>query len=479
MAHTDQVLLPTEAQRAQVRADLDLIDAAQARLRAADTDLVGNAFRIEMADRLETQQRVNRALSYRMFGEIADPADGFDDPALPPDLKVQDLLWQRLRITRGEVRRRFRLAARICARRSLTGPPLPAQLPDVAAAVAAGHLGDDHISEIIKALDHLPAKTTAAERDAAQHRLVGYAQKQDSQFVAIAGLKIAECINPDGDFTDDDRARRRSLTLGRQGPDGMSRLTGCLDPETRAYLEAICAAVRPGHRRPDHTPDQQQPDPAQPDLRSRPQRDHDALKLALRHAIESGKIGTHRGVPVTVIAMAKLADLEQALHAMTDPDVPMPPPARTGGGSRLPMRDLIRMAANSVHYLAVFDNHSERPLYLGRSRRIATLDQRIICYARDRGCTRPNCTQPGYHCEVHHSEEWSKGGRTDADKLGFACGGDHGGATNGHWKTIITDTGRLAWTDGTTPPQINHLHHPDEILNNTDADENRDEDEDP
>ncbi|TDH44098.1 HNH endonuclease, partial [Mycobacterium eburneum] len=431
---------------------------------AADTDLVGNAFRVEMADRLETQHRLNRGLSYRVFGEIADPADGPLDPALPPALSIQDLLWKRLRIPRPEIRRRFRLAARICPRRSLTGPPLPPQLPELAAAVAAGHLGDDHITAITKALDHLPTTTTPDQRDTAQHALVGHAKHQDAPFVTAVGNAIRDVLNPDGDYTDDDRARRRSLTLGPQGPDGMSRLTGCLDPETRAYLEAIFAAVRPGHHQPNTPTDGAQPR----DLRTAAQRRHDALKLALRHALQTQGLGTHRGIPLTVIATTTLADLNQAIHATTNPKIPMPPPARTGGGSRLPMRDLIRMAANSIHYLAVFDNHSHRPLYLGRSRRIATLDQRIICYARDRGCTRPNCTQPGYHCEVHHANDWSKGGRTNADELHFACGGDHTGATNGHYTTTITNTGRLAWTDGTTPPETNHLHHPEELLHNND-----------
>jgi hypothetical protein len=27
-----------------------------------------------------------------------------------------------------------------------------------------------------------------------------------------------------------------------------------------------------------------------------------------------------------------------------------------------------------------------------------------------------------------------------------------------------TDSGRLGWTDGTGPPEINHAHHPDELL---------------
>ncbi len=142
----------------------------------------------------------------------------------------------------------------------------------------------------------------------------------------------------------------------------------------------------------------------------------------------------------------------------------MPAPALTGGGSRLPMRDLIAMAAKTIHYLAVFDDHTKRPLYLGRQKRVATADQRLICYARDRGCTRPHCLVPGYRCEVHHSPDWARGGRTDADKLYFSCGSDHAMATRGQLHTVVTDSGRLAWTDGIRPPQINHAHHPDELL---------------
>lgn len=142
----------------------------------------------------------------------------------------------------------------------------------------------------------------------------------------------------------------------------------------------------------------------------------------------------------------------------------MPPPARTGGNTALPMRDLIRMATGAIHYLAVFDEHTGRPLYLGRQSRIATADQRIICYARDGGCTRPDCLAPGYHCEVHHSPDWHPDGRTDADALFFACGPDHAAVTEGRIHTTVTEHGRLAWTDGTTPPRINRAHHPDEML---------------
>lgn len=464
MPITDQAL-PADAARAQIRADLDLIDSAQARIRSTCTDLVGNAFRIEVAERLEGQQRTNRGLSYRMFGEIADPVDGPDDPALPAEVKVRDLLWARLRITRGEIQRRFRIAARIRPRRTLTGPSLPPELAELGAAVEAGDVGEDHIASVTKALDQLPAAVSTADREKAERTLVGYATKQDAKFVTTIGYTIADCLNPDGNFSDEDRAKRRSLVLGRQLPDGMSRISGYLDPEARAYLETVTAAVRPGHRLPDAS-DGAKAD--ERDTRSSAQRCHDAFKLALRHGISSGKLGTHRGVPVTVIVTTTLGELDQAARAACDSSVGMPAPARTGGGSRLPMRDLIRMAANSIHYLAVFEDHSARPLYLGRSKRIATADQRIICHARDRGCTRPNCLESGYRCEVHHSEEWARGGTTDADKLFFCCPPDHGAETRGEYTTTVTDEGRLAWSDGTGPPRVNRIHHPEELLDDGD-----------
>jgi hypothetical protein len=53
----------------------DEVDAAYAEMRALSCDEVGNEFRVEMAERLETQERTNRGLMYRVFGQIADPPD--------------------------------------------------------------------------------------------------------------------------------------------------------------------------------------------------------------------------------------------------------------------------------------------------------------------------------------------------------------------------------------------------------------------
>jgi hypothetical protein len=453
-------LLTAEAVHAAVRAELDAVDAAYDRLRSTCTDLAGNAFRIEAAERLETQQRLNRGLSYRMFAEIVEPVYGADNPQRPTGVKVRDVLASRLHLTSGEIKRRFRVAARICPRRSLTGQPVAPELPALAAAVDSGEVGDDHIGAVCRALDGLPAAVSAADKEKAERTLVRHAKEQDAQFVSAIGAVIADCLNPDGNFTDEDRARRRGLMLGRQGQDGMSRLTGWLDPETRSYLEAVTAVVRPGRHQPDGV--------VQRDRRSPEQRCHDAVKLALKTAIGSGALGQHRGAPVTVVVTTTLADLEQAARAVADPNLPMPAPARTGGTGRLPMRDVIRLASESIHYLAVFENHSARPLYLGRAKRLATADHRIICHARDHGCTKPNCFVPGYDCEIHHARDWSAGGPTNADNLYFGCPCDHAAATEGTYTTTVTADGHIAWSDSTGPPLLNDVHHPERLLDDED-----------
>ena len=68
--------------------------------------------------------------------------------------------------------------------------------------------------------------------------------------------RLTDCLNPDGEFSDEDRARRRGLTLTKQDVDGMSRLSGWVTPELRAGLEAIWAKLAaPGMCNPeDHDP---------------------------------------------------------------------------------------------------------------------------------------------------------------------------------------------------------------------------------
>ena len=256
-----------------------------------------------------------------------------------------------------------------------------------------------------------------------------------------------------------------SMILSRSSSvtSSISRLTAT--PELRAIIEALLAKfAAPGMCNPaDQSPvtaGDPGPDATEHDRRQHAQRQHDALLALLRSRLGDPALGHHNGLPVTIVATASVQELcDVAGHALT------------AGGTRLPMRDLIRMASHSWHYLCVYDEHSTRPLYLGRAKRIATADQRIVLHGLDRGCTRPGCDVPGYLTEVHHVDEWAAGGATDVDRLTFACKADHRLLTVGGWKTRKLANGRTEWIP---PPQLplrpgtNDFHHPERLLPGSD-----------
>jgi len=104
--------------------------------------------------------------------------------------------------------------------------------------------------------------------------------------------------------------------------------------------------------------------------------------------LASGLLGQLNGLPVTVIVSITLQELESGAGQ-----------AVTATGTLLAMSTLIRMASNAHHYLVIFDKHIGRTLDLGRTRRIASADQRIVLHAKDRGCTRPGCTVAGAYAK--------------------------------------------------------------------------------
>ncbi|EUA34617.1 hypothetical protein I552_5406 [Mycobacterium xenopi 3993] len=87
------------------------------------------------------------------------------------------------------------------------------------------------------------------------------------------------------------------------------------------------------------------------------------------------------------------------------------------------MSDVIRIAGHAHHYLAIF--HKGRALALYHTKRLASPAQRIVLYAKDRGCTAPGCDVPAYFTEVHHVTDYAKCRATDVNDLTLACGTNH------------------------------------------------------
>ena len=435
---------------------LRALDAAVEALGAVDLDALPVAELLGVVEGVETGRRRVTALA----GDIACAVDRRDLTELGG--RAFKVVADVARLSPSEARRRLRDTAQLSARTTVTGQPLPPQLPATAKAWDAGVLDPEHFRVIQSFIRELPLGLDPAEVDKAEAFLAEKAAElRPDQLKAVAD-RLAITINPDGRFTDEDRARRRGFSWwGRQRADGMSEGRLIATPELRATIDALFAKfAAPGMCNPaDETPavnDEPTPDAVDSDLRTHSQRQHDALCALLRSQLGNPKIGQHNGLPVTVIATATVEQLcTGAGYAVT------------GGGSLLPMSDLIRMASHAWHYLCIYEKHSQRPLYLGRSKRIASADQRIVLHALERGCTRPGCTVPGYRTEVHHTDEWADGGKTDIDDLTLACKTDHGLIKPGGWQTRKRSDGTTEWIP---PPGLplrggtNDYHHPERLL---------------
>jgi hypothetical protein len=130
-----------------------------------------------------------------------------------------------------------------------------------------------------------------------------------------AADRLAATLDQDGELSDGDRARRRFLTVGKQQRDGTSEVRGRIDPETRGLWDAVSATLAaPGMCHPDDQnpciDGEPSPDHVSGDLRSTGQRNHDALKAVLRAILASGQLGSHKGLPVTMVISTTLQELE-------------------------------------------------------------------------------------------------------------------------------------------------------------------------
>jgi hypothetical protein len=144
----------------------------------------------------------------------------------------------------------------------------------------------------------------------------------------------------------------------------------------------------------------------------------------------------------------------------------------TGGGTLVPMSDVIRWASHAHHYLAIFDNGRSLALY--HTKRLASPAQRIMLYARDRGCTKPGCDAPAYHSQVHHVRGWAATRRTDINDLALACGPDNRLAEKG-WTSRTNARGETEWIPpphlDRGQPRTNAFNHPERFLRDGDDDE--------
>ncbi len=435
--------------------------SAHDELAACDLEMLTHRELLSMLDELET-------LTCRLPAQWHRALARLQAETTPTQLGAKswkDVLKMRWRLSAGEARRRVAEAAALGPRRSLPGEPLAPVLAATAAAQVAGLINTEHVEKIRDAMSLIPGFVDAPTREQIEADLVRIAAGVGPTELKKAADMMLFLLDQDGPAPDDaERARRRGLQAGPQGRDGMVAIKGHLSPEAWAVMEPIFAKwAAPGMCNPHDetpclsgTPSQHQIDT---DHRTLAQRQHDALLAIGRHALESGVLGQHNGLPTSIIIRTTLQDLESRAGVAT-----------TGGGSLLPINDVIRMAGHANHWLAVFDKSTGEALDLFRAKRTASPAQRIMLIARDGGCTKPCCAVPAYGAQVHHAlRDWADDGNTNVNELALACGPDNRLVDkNNGWTTTINTHGDVEWTPpsdlDTGQTRINYHHRPELLL---------------
>ncbi|MGN7782321.1 DUF222 domain-containing protein [Mycolicibacterium sp. 22603] len=369
----------------------------------------------------------------------------------------------RWRLSTAEAGRRLHEAAVLGPRRALTGEPLPPLLPMVAAAQARGLITAEHVKVLRDAMADLPGFVGLAERESFEADLVELARGVGPKELKDAAALKLFLLDQDGPLPDDaERQRSRGVAIGAQRRDGMAAITGSLTPEAAAVWEPLLARfAAPGMCNPDDeqpctsgTPTQAQIDN---DHRTVAQRTHDAMIAIGRIALMTD-LGQLNGLPVSIIIRTTLQDLESRAGVGV-----------SGGGTTIPIRDVIRLGAHANHHLAIFDGATGAALNYFRTRRTASPAQRIMLIARDGGCTKPCCTAGAYRCQVHHGDrDFAEGGHTNVDDLTLACGCDNRMVHPGGYTTTFNDHNECEWH----PPaaldhgqsRINYVHRPELLV---------------
>ena len=424
--------------REEVVEVFDALRAAMKRALDLRCDALTTPERLTVLHSCEELRRQLPAVEHPVINQLNEQADQAELGG-----KLAAALANHLLITRAEASRRIHEAQDLGERTALNGEPLEPVLAATAQAQRNGEIGAGQVAVIRSFFHRLPDFVDIETRQKAETHLARLAGEHRPDELARLADTLTDCLNPDGDFTEHDRARRRGITLGKQDIDGMSPITGYLTPEARATLDAVLAKLAA-------------PDTA--DTRSTGQRHHDALLTLARHALASGELGQHNGLPASIVVTTTLHELETGCGK-----------ALTGGGTLLPMSDVIRLAGHAHHYLAIFDKGKALALY--HTKRIASPAQRIMLHAKDRGCTAPGCAVPGYLTEVHHLTPWIQSRDTDIDNLTLACGPHHQLADQG-WTTRKNAHGDTQWIPPAHldhgQPRVNTYHHPEKLLRDDD-----------
>ncbi|MBN9240473.1 MAG: hypothetical protein BGO97_12230 [Micrococcales bacterium 70-64] len=293
----------------------------------------------------------------------------------------------------------------------------------------AGAVGDGTSSvaaaEVIRAgLGEPDARVGADELGAAAAQLLREATALTLERLAARARQLRGELDLDGVADREALLRsRRYLHLTPQA-DGMTRLSGLLDPESAATVVATLDAATSPRRGGPRFVDER--DIARAERLIADERTTE--QIALDTFVDLVRLGT-------------LAD-DGTLLGCSTPTVRILVTKREldadrGTGHLEGQRDPVSIATVRRRACAdgaipiLFDG--KQPIDLGRTERLFTSRQKTAIAARDGGCIFPGCERPPSWTETHHIDDWQHGGRTDVRDGVLLCRHHHLLLHNNGW----------------------------------------------
>ena len=295
-----------------------------------------------------------------------------------------------------------------------------AEMPNTAERLAAGDITMDHAAALVTAAEQCGAAVVDGDSD-----LLERAEKTSSESFARQARRFAAAESPDrGEALLERQRQARTASVFVDSDTGMGKVFGAFDPISFNLIEQVVDGHTDALWRADGGRD------GRPnEVRNSEQRRADALfeLITGRDALTGkplesgggGGGGLRAKASAQLVAVADIGVLDG-----TNPDGR----CEIIGTGPVPPGILAQLSPDTRLTGMIFAGRG-RPLWMGRSIRLANAHQHLALAVRDRGCV--TCGAPMHRCEIHHIQEWENGGPTDIDNLTALCGPHHRAHHNG------------------------------------------------
>jgi hypothetical protein len=305
-------------------------------------------------------------------------------------------------------------------------------VPELGAALAAGETSGGHVDVVTRAMRDLDdgRRRQLGERGDVLARAAAVQSREE--FAKTLRREVRRLCVDDGIARLEHQKRATRLRTWTDRDSGMWCLRGEFDPQTGLILDRKLQTMV------DSLFNEKSPETAPVDPVSKQQH----LRGLALAALCDGKGGKLRTELIVLIDARTLLSGEHAdtfVHLGVDFD--------------LPVEAIRRMATSAAVLTPVITAANGINLHLGRSKRLASRDQRRILRVMYPTCALPGCTVPFDKTEIHHLDWFGPdNGKTNIDDLAPICHTDH---RHIHERRIAVSIDRqrnltLTYPDGTT-----------------------------